>query len=155
MIFVATGTQLAFPRLIGAMDIIAPDLGEPVIAQIGPDPEQRKNIETHTKLPPARFEELFGTARVVVAHAGVGSILLAKRLRKPVIIVPRRHDLNEHRNDHQVATAREVEGTVGVRVAWDIADLADMLKVRDAIPAESSLSPQAELLIARLRDFFG
>lgn len=154
MIFVATGTQLAFPRLIGAMDMMAPDLGEPVIAQIGPDTEHRRNIETHTKLPPARFEELFGTARVVVAHAGVGSILLAKRMQRPLIIVPRRHDLNEHRNDHQVATAREVEGTIGVRVAWDIADLKDMVKVLEPIPTEPTLSPQAELLIARLRDFF-
>lgn len=153
MIFVATGTQLAFPRLIKAMDTMAPDLDEPVIAQIGPDTEPRHHIETHTKLHPARFEELFVQARVIVAHAGVGSILLAKRVRRPLIIVPRRHDMNEHRNDHQLATAREVEGTLGVRVAWDIKDLPDMVKMPDAVPAEPTLSPQAELLIARLRDF--
>ncbi len=153
MIFVATGTQLAFPRLIGAMDAMARDLDEPVIAQVGPDTEPRLHIETHARLHPARFEELFGTARVIVAHAGVGSILLAKRMRRPLIIVPRRLDLNEHRNDHQLATAREVEGTPGVRVAWDIADLPDMVRVADPVPAEPTLSPQAESLIARLRDF--
>lgn len=155
MIFVATGTQLAFPRLIGAMDALARDLNEPVIAQVGPDTEPRLNIETHTHLHPARFEELFGGARVVVAHAGVGSILLAKRLRRPLIIVPRRHAMGEHRNDHQIATAREVMNTTGVRIAWDIADLADLVQVADPVPMEPALSPQAESLIARLRDFIG
>lgn len=152
MIFVATGTQLAFPRLIAAMDQIAPDLDEPVIAQIGPDTETRSNIETHANLPPAQFEEIFGQARVVVAHAGIGSILMAKRLHKPLIIVPRHHALKEHRNDHQLATAREVEGTTGVRVAWDIADLPALIQEPDPVAAESTLSPQAEQLIKRLID---
>lgn len=152
MIFAATGTQLAFPRLIHAMDAMAPDLNEPVIAQIGPDTETRSNIETHTTLHPARFEELFEQARVVVAHAGIGSILMAKRLRKPLIIVPRHHALGEHRNDHQLATAREVEGTTGVRVAWDIKDLPDLVKYENPTPAEPTLSPQAARLIKRISD---
>lgn len=152
MIFVATGTQLAFPRLIAAMDQMAPDLGEPVIAQIGPDPETRSHIETHPSLPPAQYEDFFAKARVVVAHAGIGSILMAKRLRKPLIIVPRRHALGEHRNDHQIATAREVEGTTGVRVAWEITDLPDLVKAPNPTPAEPTLSPQAEGLIKRLSD---
>ncbi len=152
MIFVATGTQLAFPRLIAAMDQMAPDLGEPVVAQIGPDTETRHNIETHSSLPPAQFETLFEDARIVVAHAGIGSILMAKRLRKPLIIVPRRHALGEHRNDHQIATAREVEGTLGVRVAWQIEDLRALVEVSDPDPAEPTLSPQAQTLIKRLSD---
>ncbi|MEO0370918.1 MAG: glycosyltransferase [Pseudomonadota bacterium] len=152
MIFVATGTQLAFPRLIHAMDTMAPELGEPVVAQIGPDTEARAHIETHETLHPARFEELFDSARVVVAHAGIGSILMAKRLRKPLIIVPRRHALGEHRNDHQIATAREVEGTTGVRVAWQIEELPALVKDQSPLPAEPTLSPQAEALIKRLRD---
>ncbi len=152
MIFVATGTQLAFPRLISAMDQMAPDLEEPVVAQIGPDTETRHHIETHTSLPPAQFEELFHEARVVVAHAGIGSILMAKRLHKPLIIVPRRHALKEHRNDHQLATAREVEGTIGVRVAWDIADLRALVQHQNPPAAEPTLSPQAERLIQRVSD---
>ena len=155
MIFVATGTQLAFPRLIAAMDAMAPELDEPVIAQVGPDTEPRLHIETHAHLHPALFEELFKAARVVVAHAGVGSILLAKRLRRPLIVVPRRHAMGEHRNDHQLATAREVENTTGVRIAWDIADLHRMVQVMDPEPADPGLSPQAESLILRLRDFIG
>jgi UDP-N-acetylglucosamine transferase subunit ALG13 len=120
VILVVTGTQLPFPRLIGAMDALAPSLKEPVIAQVGPDTTPRMHIETHAKLPPAQFETLFREARVIVAHAGVGSILSAKRLGRPLIVVPRRFDLGEHRNDHQQATAKELEGITGVRIAWDL-----------------------------------
>lgn len=35
MIFATVGTQLPFPRLIDALEALAPDLGEEVIAQIG------------------------------------------------------------------------------------------------------------------------
>ena len=153
MIFVTTGTQLPFPRLIAAMDALAPQLDERIIAQVGPDREHRAHIETHARLTPARFEELFGAARVVVAHAGIGSILSAKRMRRPLIIVPRRHDLGEHRNDHQQATAREVEGTPGLRIAWDMDDLPALLMVASPAPTEPGLAPMSESLIARLQDF--
>ena len=153
MIFVVTGTQLPFPRLIGAMDELAPRLGERVIAQVGPDPVPRAHIETRTKLPPVEFEALFLEARVVVAHAGVGSILSAKRLRRPLIIVPRRFELGEHRNDHQLATAKELEGIKGVRIAWETDVLFDMLSVRDAPAATPEPGPLAGPLIARLQDF--
>lgn len=155
MILVTVGTQLPFSRLIGAMDALAPTLDEPIIAQVGPDTETRSHIETHPHLTPAQFDALYAEARLIVAHAGVGSILSAKRLRRPLIIVPRRFDLGEHRNDHQLATAREIEGTIGVRVAWDMADLPAMVQLADPVPAESTLSPQAKSLIDRLRNFIG
>lgn len=153
MIFVVTGTQLPFPRLIGAMDALAPALDEPVIAQVGPDTTPRANIETHAKLPPARFETLFAQARIVVAHAGVGSILSAKRLARPLIVVPRRFDLGEHRNDHQQATARELEGMTGLAIAWDIDSLPELLRPGRVAPADPTPGPLTESLIAQLRDF--
>lgn len=153
MIFVVTGTQLPFPRLITAMDALAPSLDEKVIAQVGPDTTPRLNLETHATLPPAQFEALFNEARVVVAHAGIGSVLSAKRARRPLIVVPRRFDLGEHRNDHQLATAKEVEGLTGVRVAWEVEDLPALLQVKESPPATPEPGPLADGLITRLRNF--
>lgn len=155
MIFVVTGTQLPFPRLIGAMDDLAPQLAERIVAQVGPDPTPRRHIEVHAKLPPVEFEARFLEARIVVAHAGVGSILSAKRLRRPLIIVPRRFELGEHRNDHQLATAKELEGMTGVRIAWDTDALADLLTTGAIPPAEPELGPKSESLITRLQEFIG
>ena len=66
------GAPLPFPRLIQALDQLAPRLGEPVIAQTGKTKLKLDNIEQHENLAPRQFDELFKTARTVVAHAGIG-----------------------------------------------------------------------------------
>lgn len=137
MIFATTGTQLAFPRLMAALDALAPDLGEEIIAQVGPDPDAHARygaLDIRTHLSPADYDRTVGQARVLVAHAGIGTLLTARRHGKPLILVPRRHDLGEHRNDHQLATARHVADLEGVHIAWEVADLRPLL-LRPDLPA--------------------
>lgn len=153
MIFVTTGTQLPFPRLIGAINDLAPELGEQVLAQIGPDTGTYANLEIVEHMTPARFEETFAAARIVVAHAGIGTILSAKRLGKPLVLVPRRHDLGEHRNDHQLATAREVEDRPGLHVAWDIAALPALLSGEDLMPADNTPGAASAALTGFLQSY--
>ena len=138
MIFVTTGTQLPFPRLIAQMNALAPELDEEVIAQIGPDPGPYPALRLAPHLSPAEFNDTFAAARIIVAHAGIGTILSAKRLGKPLVLVPRRHDLDEHRNDHQLATARAVDGRTGLYIAWEVEALADLLAQEDLIPADDT-----------------
>ncbi len=58
----------------------------------------------------------------------MGSILTALELEKPIIIFPRRAALGEHRNEHQLATAKKFSGrTEGVYVAFDEAELIELL----------------------------
>ena len=153
MIFATVGTQLPFPRLIDALEALAPELGEEVIAQIGASEGTWPNLDIRRQLTPAEFEKIFTTARVIVAHAGIGTILSAKRWGKPLIILPRRHGLGEHRNDHQLATARQVESLPGIHVAWEAADLGPLLARPDLTPASDAPSPSHAALIARLRTF--
>lgn len=152
MIFVTTGTQLPFPRLIAAMDDLAPHLTEEIVAQVGPDTAPRTHLDCHASLSPAQFEDHFQRARVIVAHAGIGTILSAQAAERPLILVPRRHALGEHRNDHQLATARQVEQLPGIYVAWQADELAKLLQteLEPASPAQGKTAPQ---LIARIRDF--
>lgn len=153
MIFATVGTQLPFPRLMDALDALAPDLDETIVAQTGPAAGIWPNLDRRDTLTPATYEELFTTARVVVAHAGIGSILSAKRWRKPLVVLPRRHALGEHRNDHQLATAKQVERLPGIHVAWDVADLAPLLRRGDLAPASEAQSAGHAALVARLREF--
>ena len=155
MIFVTVGTQLPFPRLINAMDAVAEQAGEDVIAQTGPDAGSPKNIRTFASLKPSEFEENFRSARVIVAHAGIGTILSAKRFGKPLIILPRRADLGEHRNDHQIATARQVEKLTGVHVAWREDELSGLLNDTELEPANEEASATHTALLDRLRVFIG
>lgn len=155
MIFVTVGTQLPFPRLIDSMNALAPSLTEEVVAQVGggAEPSQWPALDVRTQLKPAEFEAFFSEARVVVAHAGIGTILSAKRLGKPLIILPRRHALEEHRNDHQLATARQVETLPGIHVAWDLDALPGLLAKTDLAAASETRSASHDALIVRLRDF--
>ncbi len=152
MIFVTTGTQLPFPRLIAAMEAFAAETGEQVIAQIGPDTAAYPHLEIVQHLGPAAFEEAFGRARIVVAHAGIGTILSAKRLGRPLVLLPRRHDLGEHRNDHQLATAREVAGRPGIHIAWQAEEIAPLL-AQALTPATDQPGASAAALTGFLKDY--
>lgn len=154
MIFATVGTQLPFPRLMDALNALAPELGEPVIAQTGQTAGNPvwPALDTRAHLTPAEFERLFTEARLVVAHAGIGTILSARRYGKPLVILPRRHAMGEHRNDHQLATARQVSGLPGIHVAWETDALAGLLRAQLA-PAGDGQSPSHAALVARLSDF--
>lgn len=153
MIFATIGTQLPFPRLMAELDRLGPDLGERIVAQVGPDPVTRVALETHANLSPDAFDVLFREARIVVAHAGIGSILSAKSYGKPLIVMPRRLVHGEHRNDHQLATARQVEAVTGIYVAWDADDLAGLLTAGTLQPAQPDPGATADQLTTRIRDF--
>jgi UDP-N-acetylglucosamine transferase subunit ALG13 len=153
VILVTVGLQLPFPRLVAAIDRLAPALGERVVAQTGDDDGGYPNLETHARLSAAAFEAEVAAARVIVGHAGIGTVLIAKTRRRPAILFPRRAALGEHRTDHQVATARQLAATPGLYVAWEEADLDRLLHRSDLVPASDSPGPGHDSLVARLRSF--
>lgn len=152
MIIVTVGMQLGFDRLIRAMDALAPTLGTPVIAQTGKGSYTPKHMEARTKIAPAEFEALVGQARLIVAHAGIGTVLTAARCAKPILLMPRRADLEEHRNDHQLATVRKLAGRPGILVAMDETELpariAEGLAVKDRAAAQSPTARQLHAALA-------
>lgn len=155
MILVTVGTQLPFDRLIRAIDQIAPTLDEPVFAQVGKTDYVPKNMEWAPAIAPADFERQFAAASRVVAHAGIGGILTARRLGKPVILFPRRAEFGEHRNDHQLATAQHLADGRTILVAWTEDDLAELLSRDLAGEIRRDPTPQKlERLTGYLRDVF-
>lgn len=120
MIFVTVGTQLPFDRLIRAVDEVAPYLnGERIIAQTNGGKYVVKNIECKKYFSAAEFEDLVSQSRLIISHAGTGTIISAMRHEKPVVIMPRRASLGEHRNEHQLATARKMDELKFVDVVYD------------------------------------
>ncbi len=147
MILVTVGMQLGFDRLIEAMDRIAPSLEMDVIAQTGHGTYQPKNMTAREKIGPSEFEELTQKSRLIVAHAGIGTVLTAQRFETPIILFPRRFARGEHRNDHQAATAKNLEGRSGILIAMDEGDLPGKITEGLAMGnAEAPLSPTARQL---------
>ncbi len=153
MIFLTVGTQLAFPRLTEAMNRFAETSDEPIIAQVGSETAPLPNLSVRGMMDPLEFDQTFARARVVVAHAGIGSVLSAKRFGRPLIAVPRRFDLQEHRNDHQLATARALVGMPGIYIAWEVEEAIALLVKPDLDPAQQDLGPEYGALIEGLAQF--
>ncbi len=152
MIFVTIGTQIPFDRLIEMLDRIAPELDEEIYAQVLKGKYKPKHIKTLDFIEPDEFEEVFIQARLVVAHAGMGTILSALRNSKPLIIFPRIAALGEHRNDHQSATAMMIKEKKYAYVATDEKELRELLH-KDLRPLKSISEFASESLIKSLEDF--
>jgi len=128
MIFVTVGTQLPFDRLIRAVDEIAPRLdGEKIIAQTNNGSYIARNIECRPYFQADEFNSLINRSRLIISHAGTGSIISALTHRKPIIVMPRRASLKEHRNEHQLATAKKMDELKFVNVAYDERELKKLV----------------------------
>lgn len=131
MIFLTVGTQLPFDRLVRAVDDWCLSTGrDDVFGQIA-DPGDRgyvpKNFKWEKFIDPVTFTSCFENSSIVIGHAGMGTIISGLTLGKPVVIMPRLAKLREHRNDHQVATAKQFKGRNMVFVAETEDDLPNAL----------------------------
>ncbi len=155
MIFVTVGTELPFDRLIGVVDEWAGRAQRAdVFAQIGDSYRCPLHIRYKTFIEPAEFARRFASADVIVSHAGMGTILSALQFQKPIVVMPRRASLQEHRNEHQLATARRLAALGKITVALDEAELMQKLDRLGELKAQERISPYAsEALITTLRQF--
>jgi UDP-N-acetylglucosamine transferase subunit ALG13 len=151
MILVTVGTQLPFDRLIRAVDDLAPGLGQHVIAQTNDGAYRPLNLEAHSFFGPDKFATLVRECSTIVSHAGIGSILTARQHAKPIILMPRRADLGEHRNDHQLATCAALADKPGIHIAEGPEDLAALFG-RTLAPA-ADIGADRERLIRSIRDY--
>jgi UDP-N-acetylglucosamine transferase subunit ALG13 len=129
MIFVTVGTHYqGFERLIKKMDDISGHLDEDVIAQIGSTKYKPKNMTYFTF---GGYEneiiKLCKNARIIVSHAGAGSILTVFYYMKPIIIIPRLEKFNEHVDDHQLELAKVLENNKNFLVVYDVKKLETIL----------------------------
>ena len=112
MILVTVGTHdRPFDRLIKAMDELAAGMAEPVVIQRGVSsilPQHAAHFDFTTG---RRMEELAAVARVIVAHAAAGSIILALKSKKPLVIVPRLRQVGEVIDDHQTQLANALHNS--------------------------------------------
>lgn len=153
MIFVVTGTQLPFDRLIRMLDEIAPQLDEEIVAQVNGSGYLPRHINTIDMLPPDEFDRLFSSARLIVAHAGIGTIITAMQQQKPIIIFPRIAALGEHRNEHQLATAEKMKEAGWVYVANTKEELSELLQTPDLHPLCTIGGSASESLVESITDF--
>jgi UDP-N-acetylglucosamine transferase subunit ALG13 len=150
LILITVGTQLPFDRLVKALDEMAPNISVPMFAQIGKGEYKPSNFEWVETIAPLEMDGVFARTSLIVSHAGTGTVLAAKRFKKPIILFPRRAAFGEHRNDHQLATAGQLDGRPGIRVAYTEAQLGELIAQP---PAEMTDAGTAAAPAAKLVDY--
>jgi UDP-N-acetylglucosamine transferase subunit ALG13 len=153
MIFVSTGTnEQPFDRLVLASAALEVD--DPLVVQYGSSAVAPTGSGWCDFLTFDEMTDAMTRARVVVVHAGVGSVLLARRCGKVPVVVPRRVSLGEAVDDHQVPFARRLAAAGLVTLAEDQEQLQAAVD-DEARDVSSSIGgdPSGGALARELRDF--
>ncbi|MHC4213033.1 MAG: PssE/Cps14G family polysaccharide biosynthesis glycosyltransferase [Planctomycetota bacterium] len=128
MIFLTVGTwRIGYDRLLKAIDGLVDTgvINEEIVAQIGYSSYEPKHMTVMRFCSPDEFTEMISKARIVISHAGMGTIIEAVKQTKPIIVVPRKSELGEVDNDHQFVTAKHLEKEGKVLVAYEVDDLPE------------------------------
>jgi UDP-N-acetylglucosamine transferase subunit ALG13 len=66
-------------------------------------------------------------AELIISHAGMGTIIDALVMSKPILIMPRRVKFRESRSDHQLGTVERFSDRNGIYTVADPSFVAPML----------------------------
>ncbi len=146
MIFLTVGTQFPFDRLVKSVDQAFDGrlINEEIFAQIGETSYKPLNFESVVSLEKNVFDKRLREASSVISHAGMGTITMALKNHKPLLVMPRLKRYREHVNDHQVATARKFEELGHILAVYDAKDLPNGIrKLKNFVPRERKANPEA------------
>lgn len=149
MILVTAGTHAQpFDRLVDVACALAeahPE--EEVVLQRGTSNRAAPGCTAHRFLPPSALHALAQGARMYVCHGGLASIFVGWDCGHRPVVVPRRPDLGEHVDGHQLAFARHL----GERICC-VSSIAEALAAVEAGPRTGAPPPDHSAAFCRRLD---
>lgn len=129
---------------------------EPIIVQSGNNPEFKPQ---YCRSIPFMDMETFGRhireARVVICHAGAGSLSHVIRTGKTPVVVPRRLKYGEHIDDHQMELLEAFAARGLLIPAVEVSDLPRAIEEAAARPQlKVSLGDEGRRLVSEAIDSF-
>ncbi|WP_052462675.1 glycosyltransferase [Nigerium massiliense] len=151
-VVVTLGTmRFPFRRAVVSVHRLLTELGvrpSDVLWQVGPTPTDDLGIVAGDLIPPDTLRQAMVEADLVIAHAGVGSTLMALETGNRPILLPRLHQFGEHVDDHQTLICDEMERRgLATRHNPDDLTAADLIAAVGR-RATSNANPPAIRLIA-------
>lgn len=154
MILLTVGTQLPFNRFVREVDEWAHRNPEvEIMAQIADGEYIPKHMQYVDYLNGKKYATEFNRASVVLAHAGMGTVINSLIASKPVVVYPRKASLGEHRNEHQLATCGKIANLKGCYVAYEPDELFQTLDELGILEG-GSIAPFANEELLRTIDNF-
>jgi UDP-N-acetylglucosamine transferase subunit ALG13 len=151
VILVTTGTNGdPFDRLLEAVrDLV---LDEELVIQHGPSAIRVERATNLSYVSFTELEALVQRARLVITHAGVGSILLAFMHSRRPLVVPRLERHGEAVDDHQLVLATRLAELGLISLVEDVSNLARTIESVDPALAAGHV-PGAAALATDVRRF--
>jgi UDP-N-acetylglucosamine transferase subunit ALG13 len=138
VIFVSLGTQAyPFDRLLRGLDGVEEEL----VIQGGSSTHRPAGATWFDFLDFPQLVQYVRSARVVVVHAGVGSVMTALGEGKRAVVVPRLVRYREAVDDHQLHFARRMDSVGLVRLVEDPAELRAAVAETPEPPAIQHAGP--------------
>lgn len=155
MILVLLGTQdNSFHRLLEKIQelINKKAIKEKVIVQAGRTKFESKDMEIFSLVPQDKLKELMEEADLVITHGGVGSIVMALKMGKKTIAVPRLSEFGEHVNDHQIQIVDSFNKQGFLIGVTELSNLEEALEKAKEFKPKKFVS-QTENMINLIEDF--
>jgi UDP-N-acetylglucosamine transferase subunit ALG13 len=150
VIFVTTGTCDPFDRLLRVVDSLETE--ERLVVQHGVSPVRPHGAHCVGFLAYDELVAFVREARVVVTHAGVGSVLTALANGKRPIVVPRLAGEGDAIDDHQLEFARKIGGLGLVTLLEHPDDLPRLLASARLVAPPRAIKPDRRL-VSELRAY--
>lgn len=149
MILVTVGvSNLPFDRLLSAVDGL-PTGSEDWIVQCGAGRVRPQGATCFDYLSYSTLEEYVAKARIVVCHAGIGSVAMCLSIGIHPIVVPRLQRLGECVDDHQVTFGRRLSELGLATLVEDVETLGEAVRAAPGRQAPAGLSQElADELVA-------
>jgi len=149
MILVLLGTfHIPFSRpLVQLHELCAAGkLHEELMVQNGHTGYSSPYFQSFPFIDPGLLDKLYDSARLIITHAGTGSIIKGLKKKKKVIAIARRHHLGEHIDDHQLEILNEFAGS-GYILPWREQDrLEDVLQQAETFRPHHYVSQKKEIV---------
>lgn len=154
-VFLTVGSMLPFDRLVRAVDEWAKlNCAATVFAQIGSTTLRPANIEFATMVNPDEYRRHCAECDLVISHVGMGTVITASELGKPLVMLARRPDRQEVTSNHQIATAQWLRGRPGIHIADTEEELPAVIAGSSGSVGATSLeSGTRAQLISAIRQF--
>lgn len=155
MILVLLGThELPFTRLLKEVERIKKEnkVSDEIIVQNG---HTKYSSDVLTLRPFVSYDEmdaLYDQARLIITHAGTGSVITGLKKGKKIIAAPRLKEYGEHNDDHQLELVQAFESAGHILVWHDGDKMEDIIEQLDDFEPKPFVSKK-DMMLGLLRDF--
>ena len=150
--FVSIGNAIQpFPRLLDSVCNVISCLPQPLFVQHGWTPFCCDKGDVVDFLGMEEFATAVAQAELVILHAGAGSIIHAIEAGKIPIVMPRRKEMGEHVDNHQVEFAYALQLKDKVVVVESENDFATAIERARNLQAHNSTVGREPPMVALVR----